>query len=467
MPVLAAIAAIVIFVIDTVTPLDIAVAVLYVAVVLLAMDFAGRQGILVVAGACAGLTLLSFAITHGEEGTSGPILRCLVSLAAITLVGLLAARHQGSVASLREHAGLLDLTHDTVFVRDRNDIIIYWNRAAAELYGWSRQQALGRKAAELLRTEFPAPFEAIMAELARTDRWEGELVHSCRDGRRVTVASRWALRRDSRGNPAAILETNNDVSEQRDVEKRLYRARSELAHVARLATLGELAASIAHEVNQPLAAIVTNGEAGLRWLGREVPNLPQVRTSMEHMIRNGQRASDVIRRLRALSSKVDPVYGPVSLLEVVNDVALLIDRELLVQGVTLGVRAPPDLPAVRGDRVQLQQVVMNLMMNGIQAMDGVADGSRHLDVEVRSVNTPGEGGSNILSVCDSGIGIDPASLPRLFDAFFTTKQEGMGMGLSICRSIAEAHGGRISASNRQGGGACFQVDLPVWQNGAA
>lgn len=468
---LAAILAVAIFVVDTMTTLDIAVAVLYVAVILLAMDFAGQRGILVVAAVCAGLTLLSYAIVH-EEGEGGPILRCLVSLAAIAIAGLLAARHQGSVASLREHASLLDLTHDTVFVRDRNDVIVYWNRAAEELYGWSGEQAIGRKAAELLRTAFPAPFESIMADLARDGRWEGELVHTCRDGRRVTVASRWAMRRDARGNPVAILETNNDVTVRRDMEQGLDQARSELAHVGRLATLGELTASIAHEVNQPLAAIVTNGEAGLRWLNREVPNLPQVRTSLEYMIRNGQRASDVVRRLRALSRKVDPSYGPVSVAEVVADVAMLIDRELLAHRVALSVEVAPDLPPVRGDRVQLQQVVMNLMLNGIQAMGAVVDRPRRLTVELRRSRDSGEADSVAFSVSDTGNGIDPADLPRLFDAFFTTRQEGMGMGLSICRSIVEAHGGRLSASNRDGpgasvAGASFHVSLPQWQDGAA
>ena len=143
------------------------------------------------------------------------------------------------------------------------------------------------------------------------------------------MASRWALQRDSRGRPAAILETNNDITERSaQVEDGLHRARSELAHVARVATLGELTASIAHEVNQPLAAVVTNGEACLRWLGRAVPDLGQARSSVEHMIRNGQRASEVVRRLRALSRKSDPSYVPLSLADVVNDVALLIGREL-------------------------------------------------------------------------------------------------------------------------------------------
>jgi len=460
MPILAAIVAIAIFVVDTVTPLDIAIAVLYVAVVLLAMDFAGQSGILVVAAGCAALTVLSYFITHAEDPASGPVLRCLISLAAIAITAVLAARHQGSMEALREHASLLDLTHDTIFVRDHDDVITYWNRAATELYGWRREQAVGRRAADLLKTEFPMPFESVMAEVARTGRWEGELVHTTFDGKRVTVASRWAVQRDGRGRPAAILETNNDITGQRAVEDGLHRARSELAHVARVATMGELTASIAHEVNQPLAAVVTNGEACLRWLNRPVPDLGQARSSVEHMIRNGKRASEVVRRLRALSSKSDPAYARVSLVEVVNDVALLIGRELQAHRAALAVSGPDEL-WVNGDRVQLQQVVMNLLMNGVQAMDRVQDRSRSIRVELSAA-----GDDVMLVVSDQGPGIDAGAMDHLFDAFFTTRQEGMGMGLSISRSIVEAHGGRIWATNGENErgetvGARFHVSLPA------
>jgi signal transduction histidine kinase len=182
------------------------------------------------------------------------------------------------------------------------------------------------------------------------------------------------------------------------------------------------------------------------------------------MIKNGQRASEVVRRLRALSRKSDPSYAPLSLADVVNDVALLIGRELQVHRATLSVNAT-DSPPVRGDRVQLQQVVMNLLMNGIQAMDGVGDRPRRRGVEVgRSAEEPK---SVMLTVSDAGPGIDPANLPRLFDAFFTTRQDGMGMGLSICRSIVEAHGGRIWATNLEGGGTRVHVSVPIAEEDAA
>lgn len=467
LPLLAAVVAVAIFVVDTLTPLDIAVAVLYVAVVLLAVDFTGFAGIMSVAAGCALLTVVSFALTHGGSPGTGAALRCLVSLAAIGITALLAARNQRAVAALREQASLLDLTHDTVFVRNHKDVITYWNRAATDLYGWRRDEAMGKPAAELLKTVFPVPYSGIMAELERDGRWEGELVHTCRDGRQVTVNSRWALERGSSGRPASILETNNDVTAQRGAEDKLDRARSELAHVSRIATMGELTASIAHEVNQPLAAVVANGEAGLRWLGRPTPDLGETRKSLEAMIRNAQRASDVIRRLRALSRKSEPDHAPVDLAELSEETILLVDRELRGHAVQTSTQLPAGLPRVQADRVQLQQVLLNLLMNAIQAMKAVPAERRSLTVAMHSTVDEELGEVVVVAVDDTGAGIGPADLPRLFDAFFTTKDDGMGMGLSISRSIVEAHGGRIAAINRPEGGASFRFSLPAMSSAGA
>lgn len=466
-PLLTAVIAAAIFTVDTLTPLDIAVAVLYVAVVLLALDFTGYEGILAVAAGCMLLTVLSFAISHGTDPNPGPIMRGMVSIAAITITALLAARNQRAVMALREQADLLDLTHDTVFVRDRNDVITYWNRAATELYGWRREEAVGRLAAQLLDTVFPASQAAIAEELARTGRWEGELIHTTRDGRQVTVASRWALQRDSRGRTVSILETNNDITAQRAVEDKLHRSHMELAHVSRIATLGELTASIAHEVNQPLAAVVANGEAGLRWLDRPVPEVGQVRITVEAMIRNARRASEVIVRLRALSRRAETVQAPLSLAELVDQTAPLVERELRIHGVQLSTALPADLPPVLGDRVQLQQVLINLLINAIQALDAVPADQRTLSVAAERAPDDSIGEAVVVRLDDSGPGIPDNVLPRLFDAFFTTKSEGMGMGLSICRSIVEAHGGRITAVNRPEGGASFRIALPFAPASAA
>jgi len=211
--------ALAVFIIDTVTPLDIAVAVLYVVVVLLAAQYFSRRNVLIVALGCMALTLLSYALTHEPEIDEAAG-RCLVSIAAIGATTFLALKNQSANVVLSEQARLLDLTHDTVFVRDMNDVITYWNSGAEQLYGWSRYDAIGRVTRQLLKTVFPTPLQEITAELLRTGRWEGELVHTKRDGNTVTVSSRWSLRQDERGQPIGTLETNNDVSDRKRGERR-------------------------------------------------------------------------------------------------------------------------------------------------------------------------------------------------------------------------------------------------------
>jgi PAS domain S-box-containing protein len=705
--------AIAIFIIDTFTPLGLAVAVLYAVIVLMAGRFVQRRGLLVISFSCIAITALSFLFQHGF--TYGPsLVRCLVSILAIAITTFLALKSQGAARTLREQASLLDLTHDSIFVRDMNDVITYWNRGAELLYGWPSKEAIGKVSHELLRTVFPAPLEEIKAALLATDRWEGELSHTKQDGTIVTVASRWSLQRDERGRPVATLETNNDITERKraeakvkqnekelrftidtipafvfsnltdgftdflnkrwldytglsltaaqgsgwqaayhpedlarvvktrseniaagtpyehearisgadgayrwflnrsaplldergsivkwygtntDIEDRkqaedalrrseaylseaqklsqtgsfswdvpsgkirwsdeayrifeyyrtiepsialvlerthpddraslqrllervssdrqnwsvehrlmmpdgsvkhvhvvahatsdtpdrleyvgalmdvtaakraqekLHQAQAELAHVTRVTTLGELTASIAHEVNQPLAAVITNGEACLRWLGNERPDLAEARGAVARIIRDGNRASEVIRRLRALTKKTDPHKTPLDINDVVYDVVALVQREVLSHRVRLRFDLDADLPPVFGDRVQLQQVIINLMMNGIEAMAGVIERPRELLIRSRRH----EGGHVLVAVQDSGIGIDSEHLDRLFTAFFTTKTDGMGMGLSICRSIVEAHGGEVWASLNDGPGATFQFTIQSHQGTA-
>jgi PAS domain S-box-containing protein len=365
--------------------------------------------------------------------------------------------------ALRGQARLLDLTHDSIFVRDTDDVITYWNRGAEELYGWSRHDAIGKVSHQLMQTIFPTPLQGITAELFRTGRWEGELVHARRDGSRVTVSSRWSLQRDERGRPVATMETNNDVTERNQAQEALRRAQAELAHINRVMTLGELTASIAHEVNQPLAAIVTNGAACMRWLGRKPPNLEEARGAVESMIGDGMRASEVIQRLRALSRKTEPQKMPLDINGVIDDVIRLAQREMLDHLISPRLELASTLPAVLGDRVQLQQVLLNLVMNGMEAMATVADGPRELVIRSRRH----EAGEVLIEVQDAGVGIDPDVVDRLFDTFFTTKPDGMGMGLSICRSIVEGHRGRIWAARNGGAGATFRFTLPALQETAS
>jgi C4-dicarboxylate-specific signal transduction histidine kinase len=241
----------------------------------------------------------------------------------------------------------------------------------------------------------------------------------------------------------------------REAEKALRLAQIELAHVTRVTTLGELTASIVHEVNQPLAAIATNGEAGLRFLDRAVPDLYEVRDAMASMIGDSRRAGEVIQRIRALCRKAEPQKLLLDINDVIEEVILLIEREVTERCVSLRRELSIGIAPVLGDRVELQQVIINLALNGMQAMATVADRPRDLLVRSRQ-----DGGHVVVAVCDAGTGIAPEHVERLFASFFTTKPDGMGMGLSICRSIIEAHGGRLWASQNAGAGATFQFTLP-------
>jgi signal transduction histidine kinase len=248
-----------------------------------------------------------------------------------------------------------------------------------------------------------------------------------------------------------------DITATKQAEEALQATQAELAHVTRVTTLGELAASIAHEVSQPLTGIVTNGAAGLRWLDQRPPPVDEVRNSLESMIDDAKRASNVIQRIRALSKKASLEKTQLDINDVIHDVSRLVAREVLSRGGSLRLELAPAVPLVLGDRVQLQQVIINLVINGIQAMESVTGRARELCVRSR----PYEADYVLVAVDDCGTGIDPEHMDRLFNAFFSTKPDGMGMGLSICRSIVEAHGGRVWASGHDGPGATFQFTLPV------
>jgi PAS domain S-box-containing protein len=250
-----------------------------------------------------------------------------------------------------------------------------------------------------------------------------------------------------------------DVSATKQAEEKLHKAQMELAHVTRVTTLGELTASIAHEVNQPLAAVVANADAALRWLDREPPDVAAAHRSVEWVINDSYRASEVIRRVRALANKTDMEKAPVDFNQVVKEAIALVQRELTSQRISLRAELAPALPEVFGDRIQLQQVIINLLINGIEAMQLVTGRPRELVIRSGQDET-----SQVrLSVTDCGVGISAENVNRLFNAFYTTKTNGLGMGLSICRSIVEAHGGRLSASGNEGLGATFQFVLPLLQ----
>ena len=599
------------FAIDLFSRMEGAIAVLYVTVILLVAPV-GREFVAMAGIGTGALATIAFLGEHPYP-SQDTLTRLAVSLVAIAITTVITFRDRSIKTTLSEQARVLELSHDTVIIRDPDDVILYWNDGAEQLYGWKREEAIGRNCDVLMRTILPSP--ATMAELEREGKWSGEIVRTRRDGTELVLASRWMLRRDPEGRPAGIIESSADLTDQRrvaaerrtsedrfrtmfdmagfaawesdwsetmrvaldsapdrasieswlssnpetaqraassavvsnanqaavdlfrapsrefliganlmgrytpestrafseivaalaegarsaekethlrtldgrivdavvrvtvlpegapwshmlvmafdvternEVRARLEQALDELAHAGRVSMLGQLAASIAHEVNQPLAAIVNYGKSGIRWLSRAEPESGEALACLEKIVSNSARASEVITRVRSLARKATPQRDEVGVHDLIDDAIMLIQREARAAEVAVR-RDGDEAPLVLCDRVQVQQVLVNLLLNAIQAMKDIENRKRVLTVRVSA--GPDEVG---VAVEDCGTGLPEDGNARLFEPFFTTKKEGMGMGLSICRTIIEAQGGRIGARNNEGKpGATVSFTLPV------
>ena len=457
-PVATAATALAIFILDTVTPQDVVGAILYVAVVLMASSFCKPREIWLVFLGCVALTVLSYFLSPPATSQIAALSDRGFAVMAMALTAFLSMRYQAATGAVREQANLLNLTHDSIFVRDMQNIITYWNRGAEEFYGWTAAQVVGKVAThQLLRTVFPVPLDEINAELLRTGHWEGELVHTKADGTKAVVASRWSLQRDEQQRPQAILELNNDITSRRQVQAALQEAQEDLARVNRVMLLSELTASIAHEVNQPLAAIASNANAATRWLGTTPPHFDEASAALERIVRDSLRAGKIINRVSGLVKKEAPHEDFFDINTIIRKVIAVSDDVLQKNHVVLRTGLSPGLPVVTGDRMQVQQVILNLITNAVEAMKGKEGGQREL-----TVNSGWDDENELfVEVKDSGTGLDPAHLGQLFESFHTTKPGGMGLGLAISRSIIKDHGGRIWAAPNQPCGAVFRFTLPV------
>jgi PAS domain S-box-containing protein len=394
--------------------------------------------------------------------------------ARISVLELLASQAAISLENARLYNDLQEREARIRRLVDSNIVgIVFWdvqgriidaNQAFLDIVGYAQEDLVSGRLrwTELTPAEWRDADEQIIAELKAVGTLHPrEKEYFRKDGSRVPVLVARALFewKPDEGVSFVIDMTDRKRAEERlrASEQRFLDAQMELAHVTRITTLGELAASIAHEVNQPLAGVVSNAEAGLRWLRRGTPDPDAACRSLEWIIDDGNRASEVIRRVRALANKTSLEKVPLDVNDIVRETIPLVRRELISHQVLLRMELAPALPTILGDRVQLQQVIINLVMNGTEAMQSVTDRPRELLIRSRQ----DEKQLVLASVTDCGVGISAENADRLFNAFFTTKSSGMGMGLSICRSIVEAHDGRLWATANLPHGATFQFTLPV------
>jgi C4-dicarboxylate-specific signal transduction histidine kinase len=254
-----------------------------------------------------------------------------------------------------------------------------------------------------------------------------------------------------------ITERKRAEEDLRESERRYREMQMEVAHANRVATMGHLTASIAHEINQPIGAAITYANAGLNWLSRQSPNLEEARRALGLVVESGVRAGEVIDRIRALVKKAPPQKDRVDVNEAVLQVIALTQSEMAKNAILVQMQLAESLPAVQGDRVQVQQVILNLLINAVEAMSEMSEGPRELLISTRETESEGV----LVAVRDSGPGLAPEGVDRLFESFYTTKPGGLGMGLSICNSIIEAHQGRLWASANAPRGAVFQFTVPA------
>jgi nitrogen-specific signal transduction histidine kinase len=458
----------VIFLVDWLSTLDVAIAVLYVTVILISGDLFSYRGMRAVSLICALLTLTAYLLSHADAWLVPPFARCLVSLAAITITAILALKSKAAREALQHQVQLLHRSEAFLAGAQRlsltgsvglkmPDAELDWSDEARRIFEFDGplHPSLEQMVARAHPDDIGDLKKLIQQAYVQHPSLEAEFRLQLPDGRCKNVRMVAQRITDSSGG-CEYVGALMDVTAAKNAEEALHQSQTQLAHVTRVTILGELAASIAHEVNQPLAAVTTNAEAGLRWLDREEPNVHEVCCAIQRIMSEAHRASEVIRRIRALSRKSEPQYSSIDLHEVLQEAMLLVRREIRRHRVNIELDPPSAALWVHGDRIQLQQVIINLLLNAMQALCCLPHRGRQLKIFLGAA--PGD--EVLLRIQDNGPGISAQNLTKLFNPFFTTKSEGMGMGLSICRSIIEAHGGRIWAESEPEQGARMHVSLP-------
>jgi two-component system sensor kinase FixL len=352
-------------------------------------------------------------------------------------------------AHLDAHPELVEFGKDVVLITGAN-------REAVSLFGCEAPEALIRPVRFLFEASPSTAARVMSAHFRGRRSYTEEMKVRSLDGRLLDVLLLVTYPTPSEGLETTFL-CMLDITDRLRTEAQLRQLQADFAHAARISTLGELATSIAHEVRQPLAAIITNGETSLRWLARDEPNFPKLKHLTGRIVASATRANEIIQRIQDMTRKRGSPREAVNLNEVVEEALLFVRHDTEEKALTLRLDLAPDLPMLIGDRVQLQQVVVNLALNGVQSIGQAGSGGG--EIVLRTLRAPS--GAVVLSIRDTGAGIAEESLEEIFSSFFTTKESGMGIGLTICQSIIAAHGGRIEAANHPEGGAIVTVSLPV------
>jgi len=375
------------------------------------------------------------------------------------LVGIaidISARKKAQTAlrdAAEQHRILTTATADGYWVVDTRGRIVEANDECCRLYGYRREELLAMSVQDFEATRNPAETQAHLDEILRAGHARFETRHRCRDGRIVDLEVSTIFWQGA-GRFLAFLR---NISARKEAEQATRRHLTELAHATRVTALGELAGSLAHELNQPLTAILSNAQAAQRFLNAPVPELEELRDILHDIVQDDARAGEIIRRMRALVKKDALDLQSVDLGQIIRDVAGLLRGDAVIRNIQVKLELNPRFSLVHGDRIQLQQVMLNLLLNAFDAMKENGETNRRVTVRLTSPNE----GTLQVAVCDRGVGLKQEQLDKLFRPFQTTKPHGLGLGLSISRSILEVHGGRLWAENNTDSGATFYFTLPV------